>query len=94
MGAHKEQEEKLGVSAHENVWNAKRNKISQNYLLEKKILYLEVYHEVISCHAVVVQYLRGMLPRRFRTCAVCRRRLPYTSEIRLTTLIAGLYADF
>ena len=64
MGAHKEQEEKLGVSAQENVWNAKRDKISQIYLLKKKnakFLYLEVYHEVISCHAVVVQYLRGML---------------------------------
>ena len=55
MGAHKEQEEKLGVSAQENVWNAKRDKISQIYLLKKKnakFLYLEVYHEVISYHAV------------------------------------------
>ena len=67
MGAHKEQEEKLGVSAQENVWNAKRDKISQIYLLKKKC---EVRVPRGMPRGNLMPCGRGTIPPRYATSKV------------------------
>ena len=70
MGAHKEQEAKLGVSAQENVWNAKRDKISQIYLLKKKKKKCEVLVPRGIPRGNLMPCGRGTIPRMYATSKV------------------------